>query len=161
MVGVLFGLSLIIFTLSRGFPSKYPPWVQYLSQLSSNPTAAQIEQIKSAHGFNLPLYQQYFYWLKDIFSGNLGLSHWAGDIPTFSIFADRFPLTIELAVTAILITFAIGLPLGIFSATRPGKLPDHIVTAQARQADVDESHLRPEGFRLSQACRPVLRLTNA
>ena len=127
MVGVLFGLSLIIFTLSRGFPSKYPPWVQYLSQLSSNPTAAQIEQIKSAHGFNLPLYQQYFYWLKDIFSGNLGLSHWAGDIPTFSIFADRFPLTIELAVTAILITFAIGLPLGIFSATRPGKLPDHIV----------------------------------
>src|SRR5467141_1326771 len=86
MIGVLFGVSVVIFVLTRGFPLKYPPWVQYLSGISSNPTAAELAQIKADHGFNLPLYEQYFYWLRDITSGNWGVSVWAGNLPTYSIF---------------------------------------------------------------------------
>src|ERR1700730_5183645 len=126
MVGVLFGVSVIIFVLSRGFPQKYPPWVQYLSGISSNPSPEIIAQIKAEHGFNLPLYEQYFYWLRDVFAGNWGISVWAGNLPTFSVFAKRFPLTVELAVGALIVTLVVGIPLGILSATKSGKLPDHI-----------------------------------
>src|SRR5580700_6060377 len=88
-VGVLFGVSVVIFTLSRGFPTKYPPWVEYLPGLGSNSNPNLIAEIKAAHGFNLPLYLQYFYWLRDTVQGNWGISHWAGDLSTFSIFANR------------------------------------------------------------------------
>ena len=126
MIGVLFGVSLVIFVLSRGFPSKYPPWVQYLAGISSSPTPAELAQVKAAHGFNLPLYEQYFYWLRDISSGNWGVSVWAGNQSTYLIFIRRFPLTVELAVSALIVTLAIGIPLGIVSATKSGKWPDHI-----------------------------------
>ncbi len=86
---------------------------------------SEIANIKALHGFNLPLYEQYFYWLKDAATGNWGISHWAGDQPTYTVFASRFPLTVELSLAAIIITVAIGLPLGIISATRNNKLPDH------------------------------------
>ncbi|MFI5420275.1 MAG: ABC transporter permease [Nitrososphaerales archaeon] len=123
MILVLFGISLIVFYLSRGYPTKFPPWGQYVTLSMSQ---AEIAYIKQIHGFNLPLYEQYFYWVRDAFSGNWGLSKWAGNQPTLTVFTNRFPLTVELAVSAIIITVAIGLPLGIVSATKNNKLPDHV-----------------------------------
>ncbi|MFI5419524.1 MAG: ABC transporter permease [Nitrososphaerales archaeon] len=122
LVFVLFGISIIVFVLSRGFPTKYPAWLQYVTA-TANPD--QIETIKVQHGLNLPLYEQYFYWLKDALTNNWGISHWAGDQSTFSIFQTRFPLTVELAVSAMILAIILGIPLGIISATRPNKLPDH------------------------------------
>lgn len=123
MILVLLGISLIVFYLSRGYPSKFPPWGQYVTL--SMPQS-EIEYIKQIHGFNLPLYEQYFFWLRDAFSGNWGVSHWAGNQQTYAVFEARFPLTVELAVAAIVITVAIGLPLGIISAVRNNKAPDHV-----------------------------------
>src|SRR5579875_224211 len=123
MILVLFGISVIVFYLSRGYPSKFPPWGQYVT-LSMSPSA--IAYIKQIHGFNLPLYDQYFFWLRDALSGNWGLSRWAGNQQTYAVFAARFPLTAELAIAAIVITVAIGLPLGIVSAVKNNKAPDHV-----------------------------------
>jgi peptide/nickel transport system permease protein len=122
MILVLFGVSLIVFYLSRGYPTKFPPWGEYVTLQMSQ---SEIAYIKQVHGFNLPLYEQYFYWLRDIAVGNWGVSHWAGDQNTLSVFASRFPLTVELAVASIIITIAVGLPLGIFSAVKNNKLPDY------------------------------------
>jgi ABC-type dipeptide/oligopeptide/nickel transport system permease component len=122
MILVLFGISVIVFYLSRGYPSKFPPWGQYVT-LAMSP--AEINYIKQIHGFNLPLYEQYFYWLRDAVSGSWGISKWAGNQATLSVFVNRFPLTVELAVASIIITVAIGLPLGILSATKNNRLPDH------------------------------------
>lgn len=123
MMLVLFGVSVVVFYLSRGYPSKFPPWSQYVTL---NMSPAEIEYIKHIHGFDLPLYEQYFYWLRDAITGNWGISHWAGNQPTFTLFTSRFPLTVELAVTAILITIVVGLPLGIVSAVKNNKAPDHV-----------------------------------
>ena len=122
MILVLFGVSLIVFYLSRGYPSKFPAWGQYVT-LSM--TQSEINYIKQIHGFNLPLYEQYLYWLRDALSGNWGVSRWAGNQLTLAVFKERFPLTVELAVAAIVLTVAIGLPLGIISAVRNNKAPDH------------------------------------
>ena len=123
MILVLFGISVVVFYLSRGYPSRFAPWAQYIT-LNMSPT--QIAYIKHIHGFDLPLYEQYFYWLRDALTGNWGISHWAGNQPTFTLFATRFPLTVELAVAATLITVAVGLPLGIVSAVHNNKAPDHV-----------------------------------
>jgi ABC-type dipeptide/oligopeptide/nickel transport system permease component len=123
LVFVLLAISLLVFTLSRGFPTKYPAWLEYVTA-TANPD--QIATIKAQHGFNLPIYEQYFYWLRDIITGNWGISHWAGDQSTFHVFQSRFPLTVELAVSAMIVAIAVGIPLGIISATRSNRLPDHI-----------------------------------
>jgi peptide/nickel transport system permease protein len=122
MILVLFGVSLVVFYLSRGFPTKFAPWAQYVTLQMSQ---AEINHIIQANGFNLPLYDQYFYWLRDVATGNWGLSRWAGDRPTLSVFVSRFPLTVELATASIIITLAVGIPLGILSAVKNNKLPDY------------------------------------
>lgn len=123
MVFVLFGVSLIVFYLGRGFPSAFDPLAQYITP--KMPPGLR-EQIIKEHGFDQPLYLQYFFWLRDVFRGDWGFSNWANGLPVAEVFFSRFPYTVELAVAAVILTFAIGLPLGIISALRNNRLPDHV-----------------------------------
>jgi ABC-type dipeptide/oligopeptide/nickel transport system permease component len=124
MTLVLFGISLITFYLSRGFPSAFAPWAPYITPKM---TAEQIARVIHEHGFDRPLYEQYFYWLRDIASGNWGLAgQWANGLPVHEVFAARFPYTVELAIFGVIFTIAISLPLGILSAVKNNSIPDHL-----------------------------------
>ncbi|MGD1055168.1 MAG: ABC transporter permease [Nitrososphaerales archaeon] len=124
IVFVLFGVSLVVFYLSHGFPQAFAPWSAYIT---SRMTSAQIAAVKAAHGFNQPLYLQYFYWLRDVFTGNWGnTGNWAQGLPVIQVFSMHFPYTVELAIAATILTVAIGIPLGIVSALKNNKLPDHL-----------------------------------
>jgi len=124
MIFVLFGVSIIVFYLSRGFPSAIAPWTPYIREKM---TAEQIAAVIKAHGFDQPLQIQYFFWLQDVFRGDWGSTGtWANSRPTTQVFFSRFPYTVELAVAATILTIAIGLPLGIISALKSNKIPDHI-----------------------------------
>jgi len=123
MIFVLFGVSVIVFVLARGFPSALDPAAMYITE---HTTAEQYAKIVEDHGFNKPLYVQYFYWLQDVFGGDWGVSKWAASQPTYKVFFDRFPYTVELTVVAVLMTVAIGIPLGIISAIRNNKIEDHV-----------------------------------
>lgn len=122
MILVLFGVSVIVFYLARGFPSAFSPWAQYIT-VKTKP--AQIEAIIKTHGFDQPLYIQYWYWLWDVFHGDWGYSNWANGLPTYVVFSSRFPFTVELTITATILTLAIGIPLGIVSALRNNTAADH------------------------------------
>lgn len=64
----------------------------------------------------------------NVLTGNWGftlLPGIAGTATTWSVFFSRFPYTAELAIAAAILTIAIGIPLGIVSATHNNKLPDH------------------------------------
>jgi ABC-type dipeptide/oligopeptide/nickel transport system permease component len=124
LVFVLFGVSLITFYLSRGIPSAFNPCTPFINP-KMTPTV--IHNTCAAHGFYQPLYLQYFYWLRDVFSGNWGAAgSWANGLPVFQIFASRFPYTVELALTAVIISVVVGLPLGILSAVHNNKPIDHV-----------------------------------
>lgn len=123
MVFVLFGVSVIVFYLGRGFPQAFDPMAQYITPKTPPEV---IERIRKAHGFDRPLYQQYFFWLRDVFNGDWGSSHWANGLPVTEVFFSRFPYTVELSIAAVVLTVVIGLPLGIISALKNNKLPDHI-----------------------------------
>ena len=68
LVFVLFAVSAIVFYLTRGFPKAAAAWAPYVT---SRMTAQQIEDVKIAHGFDKPILEQYFYWLRDIFRGSI------------------------------------------------------------------------------------------
>lgn len=124
MIFVLLGVSIIIFYLARGFPTGIDPVAPYIHPKM---TAQQIAEVRKLHGFDQPLYIQYFYWIQDVLNGDWGLTGiWAQGRPVNKVFFNSFPYTVELAVTAIILTVAIGLPLGIISAVKNNKIPDHI-----------------------------------
>ncbi len=124
MVFVLWGVSLIVFYLSRGFPTGIDPVAPYIHPKM---TAEQIAEVRSIHGFDQPLLLQYFYWLKDALQGDFGNTGvWANSRPAMGVFLSSFPFTVQLSVAAIILTVAIGIPLGIISAIKNNKLPDHI-----------------------------------
>ena len=123
MVFVLLGVSLVVFYLTHGIPSAWDPVSAYITPKMS---ASQIQAIRVEHGFDQPLYIQYFYWLRDVLQGNWGhAGNEASGLPVTMVFSNRFPFTVELAAVATIMTVALGIPLGIISALKNNKLPDH------------------------------------
>lgn len=123
LVLVLFGVSAITFYLARGFPSAFNPCSPYINPKM---TPALIHATCAAHGFYDPLYLQYFYWLRDVLTGNWGhAGSWANGLAVYQLFTARFPITVQLAIGAVIVTILVGLPLGIVSAIRNNRPVDH------------------------------------
>lgn len=74
-----------------------------------------IEQIKEEFGLDEPLFVQYLLFVKGAVKGDFGES-FKMEEPALELVWKRFPATLELAVTAALLAWAIGIPLGLISA---------------------------------------------
>ena len=141
---ILLAVSVIVFYLIRG--SLPPDYVlaPYLTPQMLDPEKLQLARslgvatsscpsftafVDRAPGCIVPLYEQYFAWLRQVFSGNWGYSQIPTigvGLTTWQLFSSRFPYTVELAIACALLTIAVALPLGIISATHNNKLPDHV-----------------------------------
>jgi peptide/nickel transport system permease protein len=99
-----------------------------LSADSTSPTAAAATM--HAYGFDQPLPVQYAKWIGQVLSGQLGTSP-ITDIPVVTQLAQRLPITLELAVLSLLFAIAIGVPAGVATAVRPGRLTDWVASAVA------------------------------
>ncbi|MHB9092691.1 MAG: ABC transporter permease, partial [Chloroflexota bacterium] len=82
-----------------------------------------IQAARHSLGLDKPLHEQYFSWMNDIAHGDFGFSFWRKE-PIGSIIARRAPITAEIAVLAIFISWLIGVPVGIVSAIWRNKWPD-------------------------------------
>lgn len=119
LVFVVLGVSVLTFIFTRIFIN---PIAAYITP-KTNP--ALIPAIIHAHGFDLPPYIQYFYYLRDLFTLNWGWSIVAA-MPVTKAIRTFFPATVELTIMAMIIMVAIGVPLGIISALKNNKWPDHL-----------------------------------
>ena len=90
-----------------------------------NLTEADIAEIKHQLGIDKALVFQYGDWMKDVFSGKMGVSFWRGDSVSEMIIR-RGPLTAEIAVIAVLVSWLIGLPVGILGAVRQNGIADYV-----------------------------------
>jgi peptide/nickel transport system permease protein len=81
-------------------------------------------KIEAELGLSDPLVVQYGNWLKDIGTGKLGNSFRRADT-VLGLIKARGPLTIEIAVISILLSWMIGLPVGIISALKQNSLIDY------------------------------------
>ena len=77
-------------------------------------------------GFDLPLYQQFYIYLKGILAGDFGTSVLTTN-PVMVDIKRVFPATIELATLGIIIGSVIGVPLGVLAAVQTGSFADQIV----------------------------------
>jgi peptide/nickel transport system permease protein len=77
---------------------------------------------RQALGLNDPLWLQYVHYLRDLVSGDTGISTISG-LPVSQVISDRYPATLELALYAFLLATAIAVPLGLLMAvlTRGGR----------------------------------------
>ena len=85
-----------------------------------NPQAdqAEIARATAALGLDLPLWQQYWYFLAGAVSGDLGRS-FVSNVPALHLILERLPATLELALTATFIAVLLGVPLGLWAGLRP------------------------------------------
>lgn len=85
-----------------------------------SPEADQAERARviAEFGLDQPLWQQYLVFLRDALHGNLGRSFVFNE-PALTLIAQRMPATMELAVTAVLLSIVIGIPLGLFAGLYP------------------------------------------
>jgi peptide/nickel transport system permease protein len=92
--------------------------------------AQVVQQIRAQYGFDRPVAVQYADWLGSVLRGDLGTSHlWHRQVS--ELIAAHAPVTIALALSALLITIAIAVPLGIVGALRPNTLADRVALALA------------------------------
>jgi len=108
--------SLIVFISIRLIPGDVIDLM-----LSNNDIAADAmnrEQLVAALGLDKPMWQQYLLWARAIvLHGDFGESLWQG-VPVRELIAERLPVTLELGVLALLVSLAMALPIGIYSAIR-------------------------------------------
>jgi peptide/nickel transport system permease protein len=86
--------------------------------------------LREQYRLNDPLIVQYFHWVGNVLQGDLGMSLRTRQ-PVATLIADKLPVTIQLAVMAMIIAFLIGIPAGILSAVRKGTLTDYIANVIA------------------------------
>jgi len=121
-VGTLLGVSLIIFVVLRILPGD--PLVAILGvEGHARMTPADRVKIMADLGLSAPLPVQYGRWLVDIASGQLGKSFFRGDTVA-ELIRHRGPISAEIGVLALVISWLVGLPVGLLSAFRPNGVPD-------------------------------------
>lgn len=132
------------FALSRLAQALVTLWmvatvVFFLARLSGDPVAllagenatAEYEaEMRARFGLDLPLWQQYLVFLRQLVVGDLGTSIVSGE-PALTQVLDRWPATLEIAVAGIIITLALALPIGVYAAANRGSVLDTVARAFA------------------------------
>ena len=117
-IPVLFGVTFLTFVVLNALPGDAAT-----ALLGTNATPAEIRAETIKLHLNEPLLVRYWDWLVGVLHGNLGTSLYYNQAVT-SILAQRLPVTLELVVYALVITFVVSVPLAIFSARRPRGVVD-------------------------------------
>lgn len=122
IVPVLFIVSIAVFLIIHLIPGNPAQIIA-----GPNATPEQLAALETRLGLDQPIWTQYVIWLKNIFSGDLGVSY-INKYPVGKLIAQRVPATVELALVSGLIALVIALPLGILAALRPGSAVDIATT---------------------------------
>lgn len=117
----LLGLLLLTFFIGRLMPAD-----PVRAIIGEDATRETYEQVYRSLGLDRPLWEQFAYYLGDVFTGNFGTSIRTGQ-PVIQDILHVMPATIELATFAILIGAGLGVPLGVFAAVNKDRWPDHVV----------------------------------
>jgi peptide/nickel transport system permease protein len=123
LIPVLFGVTILTYVLSF---SVGDPIASYVGARQDRLTPEFLQRYREQLGLNEPIWIQYLKYVERLFRGDWGYSPTFAKRPVLEILRDRFPATVELAIFATVIALSIGIPLGIVSAVRQDKLPDHL-----------------------------------
>lgn len=112
-------VSLFVFTLQKLLPGD-----PVLAMAGEERDPAVMEYLRDKYRLNDPIPVQYLNWVGNVLTGDFGTSL-RTEQPVTTLLASKLPVTLELAVLALLIALLIGIPTGIISAVRKGTVVDY------------------------------------
>ena len=97
------------------------------AQLGPRATPTAIASFNHQMGYDRPVPIQYWNWLTQLATGNLGFSTQFNQ-SVISLIAERLPKTLVLTILSIILALAVAIPLGILQAVRRNNLADYVIT---------------------------------
>ena len=118
-------ISILVFTLQKLLPGD-----PVLAMAGEERDPEVLEYLRNKYRLNDPIFTQYLNWVGNAVVGDLGISLRTNQ-PVLELIMEKLPVTIQLAVMAILIALIIGIPTGILSAVKKGSVIDYCANAIA------------------------------
>lgn len=124
-IPIIIGITLITF-----FIMQLAPGNPMQTMIDPTINMEDIEKAEEKLGFNDPLIVQYYNWISEIVRGNFGYTVRTGQ-PVMKLILERLPATLLLTMTAFVVSFVLGVPLGVYSATHKYTNADYSLTVFA------------------------------
>jgi peptide/nickel transport system permease protein len=123
-IPALFGVTVIIFLAMRVLPGD--PLAMITGEGASYILKEEdLRAARASLGLDRPLHEQYLSWMADVARGELGKSFWRKE-PIRDIILRRAPISGQIALMAIVISWLVGIPVGIVSAIWRNSIPDYL-----------------------------------
>jgi peptide/nickel transport system permease protein len=124
----VWAISVLSFIIIQLPPGDYV--TSYIAQMASSGSVVSEEEaqaLRIQYGLGQPIYVQYAKWMRQVLAGNFGMSmEWRR--PVTEVIGERLWMTVIISVAALLLTWALALPIGIYSAVRQYSPGDYIAT---------------------------------
>jgi peptide/nickel transport system permease protein len=121
MIPVLIGVTIIVFLMVHLIPGD-----PAAAMLGDQATDVSVARVHKELGLDKPLYEQYFYFMRNLAELKLGDSI-KFRVPVSSILFERLQVSLSLVAVTVLLTIIISLPLGILAAIKKDSILDNIV----------------------------------
>jgi peptide/nickel transport system permease protein len=123
-IPALFGVTIVIFLAMRVLPGD--PLAMITGEGASYILKEEdLQAARASLGLDKPLHQQYLSWMADVARGELGKSFWRKE-PIRDLILRRAPISGQIALMAIVISWLVGIPVGIVSAIWRNSIPDYL-----------------------------------
>lgn len=128
MISLLLLASVVCFIIIQLPPGDYlSTYIMELKRSGHAVDESEIILLREQYGLDLPMHIQYFKWIQATLHGNFGISfQW--NKPIIDLIAERLPLTLALSLFTIIFTYAVAIPVGIYSATHQYSPGDYFFT---------------------------------
>jgi peptide/nickel transport system permease protein len=98
-----------------------------LAAAGNSSASYEAERLRAEYGLDQPVFVQYFTWIGRVLQGDFGMSFdW--NRPVADVIGDRLMLSMVVSVAAIIFTWAVALPIGVYSAVRRYSVGDYTLT---------------------------------
>jgi peptide/nickel transport system permease protein len=121
LVTTLLAVSFVTFMLTSLLPGD--PAAAILGE--SGVTNEALAAVRSELGLDKPLPVRYVHWLGNVLHGDLGFSY-AKNEKVSTLLSTHLPVTLEIIVLSMIISLLVAVPVGVYTAYRPGKAADQI-----------------------------------
>jgi len=118
LILTLFAVSLVVFLVLEVLPGDVAEVM-----LGTEAREDTLAALRTQLGLDRPAHVRYVAWIGGLFAGDLGVSH-TYDVPVAELMAERLAVTAPLALMAFVLSTLIAVPLGMFAATRRGRMGD-------------------------------------
>ena len=128
MIPTLMVISIVSFMIIQLPPGDYlTSWIAQMQETGESVDEAQIASLRNRYGLDRPMYVQYWKWISGVVVGDFGQS-FALRKPVSTLIWERLGLTMGISLLAIVLTWIIAIPIGIYSATHQYTVFDYLFT---------------------------------